>query len=279
MIWALVRLSRPYYSLPLSGGMIVITAYLTGGRLNTIGLSLLYAFVSLYCTLSAGYILNDVCDIAVDKINRPGSILAADRISVRQALIGSIFLFAAGLILASLCGRRFLIVLAAIAAGIVIYDLFSKRMGLFKNVLVAILATSLYPLSFALADPVITARVKVLLIHPVWLFLTTLGYEMFKDIEDTKGDSLMVDKRIAVHRNNPVFLMSARVLIVTASLLTLLPYILGYCKLVYLVSSLAAIGLAGISARQSARNAIRFIYAEVFLITAGSLADLLIFGP
>jgi geranylgeranylglycerol-phosphate geranylgeranyltransferase len=277
MIINLLRLSRPYYSLPLSGGLIVITWYLTGG--NFTGVPLLYAFLSLYSIISAGYILNDLCDIAVDKINRPDCILATDKTVKRTALIASIILFAAGLLIASLCSRRFLIVLTAIAAGLIIYDLFSKRMGLFKNVLVAILVTSLYPLSFTLADPVITPRVKVLIIHPAWLFFTAIGYEMLKDIVDTKGDSLIVDKRIEKYRSNPAFLISARLIILTASLLTLLPYLLGYCKGVYLASSILAITLAATSARQPAKTAIPFIYSEVFLITAGSLADLLIFGP
>lgn len=276
MIVSLIRLSRPYYSLPLSGGLVVITWYLTGG--NFTGVPILYAFLSLYCIVSAGYILNDLCDIAIDKINRPNSILAAGKTTKRTAFISAIILFTAGLILASFCGRHFLMVLTAIAAGLIIYDLFSKNMGLFKNILVAILVTALYPLAFAMAESVITARVKVLFIHPVWLFMTAWGYEMLKDILDTKGDSLVADKHIEKKRTNPAFIKFARILICSASLLTLLPWLLGYCKWIYLASSISAIALAAVSVIMPAKKAIPLIYAEVFLITAGSLADLLIFG-
>ena len=59
----------------------------------------------------------------------------------------------------------------------------------------------------------------------------------------------------------------------------MLPYLLGYCKTVYLVSSLAAIGLAAVSLRKPPVKVLPCIYASVFLITAGSLADLWVFGP
>jgi geranylgeranylglycerol-phosphate geranylgeranyltransferase len=279
MIMALIRLTRPYYSLPLSCGLIVISSYVVGGDLSVIGFKLVYAFLSLFFILSAGYILNDVCDVVVDAINSPNRMLPKGQVTRKTALILSVVLFVIGIILASFCGWRFFIILSLVILGLIIYDLYSKKMGIFKDVLVAVLTTSLYPLSFALTDPALTPRLKVLFIHPVWLFLTTVGYEMLKDIRDTKGDSIIADTQLSIFRKKPIFLISARLIILIASLLTLLPYFLGYCKLVYLVSSIVAIGLAGLSWKQPPEKAIRFIYAEVFIITTGSLVDLLVYGP
>ena len=278
MITALIRLTRPYYTLPLSCGLIVIASYVVGGDLSIVGFKLVYAFLSLFFILSAGYILNDVCDVVVDAINSPNRMLPQGLVTRKTALIYSVVLFVFGIILASFCGYRFFILLSLVTLGLIIYDLYSKKMGIFKDVLVAVLTTSLYPLSFALTDPALTPRLKVLFIHPIWLFLTTVGYEMLKDIRDTKGDSAIADTQLSVYRNTPVFLLSARLILFVASLLTLLPYALGYCKSIYLVSSLVAIVLAGLSCRQPHEKAIRFIYAEVFLITVGSLVDLLVYG-
>lgn len=279
MILSLIRLTRPYYSIPLSGGLIVISLYLSGGNIHAIGITLCCAFFALYSILSAGYILNDVCDMRVDVINRPCRMLPAGRVSRITALLSSIGLFMAGIGISLFCGWRFFAVMALIAAGLVVYDLYSKRMGLFKNVFVAILTASLYPLSFTLTEPSMTPRVKVLFIHPIWLLLTTVGYEMLKDIQDTKGDSTVGHWQSGLYRNCPAFLRSARLLIVSASMLTLLPYLLGYCRLVYLIAAILAIALAGLSCRQSIPNAIRLVYTEVFIITVGSLADLLVYGP
>lgn len=279
MITALIRLSRPYYSLPLSCGLIVISSYVAGGDLSVIGLKLVPAFLSLFFILSAAYTLNDVCDIVVDTINNPNRMLPKGHVTRKTALAGSIILFVIGIALAFFCGWRFFCVLSLVTLGLVVYNLYSKKMEIFKDILVAILTTSLYPLSLALTEPVSTPRVNALYIFPVWLFLTTAGYEMLKDIRDVKGDSILKDKQHQSYCVNPRFLLSARLIILAASLLTILPYVFGYCKLIYLASSLLAILLAILSLRQPPAKAIRFIYAEVFIITAGSWVDLLIYGP
>ena len=138
---------------------------------------------------------------------------------------------------------------------------------------------SLYPLAFTLTDPIQTARLKVLFIHPVWLFLTSVGYEMLKDIRDFKGDRKINSPAIADYSPKKSFLYISRIIIVTASLITLLPFVLGYCKEIYLLASIGAIILAILATRKKPTTAIRYIYAQIFLITAGSVVDLLVFGP
>jgi len=277
MIFALVRLMRLYYSLPLSGGLVVITAYITGGDFSDISIKLIPAVVSLFLVISAGYILNDVCDRTVDAVNRPDRALPTQKITPSAALIAAVLLFAAGLGAALYGGWKFFGVLATVTAGLVLYDLYSKKMGIFKNILAAALTVSLYPLSFALADPVPTPRLNALYIFPVWLFLTTIGYEMLKDIGDVKGDRIRRGNR--AYCESPVFLLAAKGIIMTAAVLTILPYLLDYCKSIYLACSILSILLAVVSLKLDPEKAIRLVYIEVFLITVGSLADLLVFGP
>lgn len=278
MITALIRLTRPYYSLPLSCGLIVISMYVVGGDVSLIGIKMIYAFLSLLFILSATYTLNDICDLAVDNINSPDRILPKRQISLKNALISSGILFLGGIGLGSLCGWKFLTLLGLVTFGLILYDLYSKKMGIFKDILVAILTTSLYPLSFALVEVSITPRLKSLYIFPIWLFLTTAGYEMLKDIRDIKGDSTVKTIKLKVDCSSPEFLLLARIILVVASLITVLPYVLGYCNLIYLISSILAIILVNLSLKQPPFKAIRFIYAEVFIITIGSLVDLLVYG-
>lgn len=275
---ALIRLMRLYYSLPLSLGMIVIVAYIVGGDLVSVGYSLIMAFLALCCSISAGYVFNDVCDVAIDAINCPGRVMPSGRVSQRVALTWSITLFVAGLILAIFSGWQFLLVLSIIVAGLILYDIYSKRIGLFKDILVAVLVTSLYPLAFTLAKPVETSVLKSLYIFPIWLFLSALSYEMLKDIRDIKGDTYGTQKPVSTYCHSRRFEVSARIIAVLASTITILPFLLGYCKQIYLACSIIAILLALLSLRFPPGKAIRFIYAEVFLITAGSLVDLMVFG-
>jgi len=209
---------------------------------------------------------------------RPLQMLATGRLKRRTALIWSIVLFVTGMVLGGFCGLAFFLVIAAIAGLLICYDLLSKKIGVFKDVLVAILMTSLYPLAFTLTESMQTPRLNVLYIHPIWLFLSSLGYEMLKDVRDIKGDS-QVNGRDLNHYKDKRFIIMSRVFIVAGSLVTLLPFMFGYCKQIYLVASIVAIILAIASTFHKPTVAIRYIYAEIFLITAGSMADLLVFGP
>ncbi len=278
MSLALLKLMRLYYSVPIAMGFIVILSYLTGGNLVSIFDKVILSFFSLLSIISASYVFNDVCDIEIDKINCPHRILAAGKLKRKVALGWSIVLFATGMALGGGCGLAFFLLISAVAGLLVCYDLLSKKIGIFKDVLVAILMTSLYPLAFTLTESLQTPRLNVLYIHPVWLFLSCLGYEMLKDIRDIKGDSQITGRDLD-HCKDKRFVVMSRLFIVAGSLVTLLPFMLGYCKQIYLVASIAAIILAIASTFQRSAVAIRYVYAEIFLITAGAMADLLVFGP
>ena len=278
MILALVRLMRLYYSVPLAMGFIVILSYLTGGNFAAIIDKVVLSFFSLLSVISAGYVFNDVCDIEIDNINCPRRMLVSGRVKRKTAFYWSVVLLISGLALGVFCGLAFFLGIAAIAGLLVCYDLASKRIGVFKDVLVAILLTSLYPLAFMLTDAIATPRLNVLYIHPVWLFLSSLGYEMLKDIRDMKGDSQAYGRGLNYCKDKRFVVMS-RVFIVAGSLVTLAPFIFGYCKQFYLVASIGAIILAIISTFKKPAVAIRYVYAEIFLVTFGSMADLLVFGP
>ena len=277
MILALIKLTRPYYSLPLSCGLIAITAYITGGDFSILGAKLVRACVSLYLVISAGYTLNDIIDKPVDAINNPNRVLTRGLIHPQTATASAGILFVSGIGLSISAGVWFGVILTLVACGLVLYDLFSKKMRFSKNIMAAVLTVSLYPLSFALAEPVSTPRLNALYIFPVWLFLTTTGYEMLKDIRDVKGDSVRNTDR--AYCESPAFLSAARIITLAAVVLSLLPYVLGYCREIYLGSSIVTIALAGLSLKLPPEKAIRPLYAGVFIISAGSLADLLVYGP
>ena len=279
MILALIKLMRLYYAFPLSGGFIVVVYYFRGGDLLTIHHELLLAWLSLFVTISAAYIFNDVCDVEIDMINSPSRVLPQGIMRRKTALAWSMIFFVAGLVLAGLCNKTFLIGMGVLVLLMLFYNMFSKRIGLLKDSLVAFLVISIYPLTLALTEAVQTPRLKSLYIFPIWLFLSTLGYEMLKDIRDIKGDRQSHGKSIAEYSGKKWFLRLARFIAVVAGVVSILPFVLGYCKQIYLAASIIAILLAVLSTRKEPSIAIRYIYLEVFLITAGSAVDLMVYGP
>jgi len=280
MITAFLRLMRLYYTLPMAGGWVVIVLYRTGDRIHSLPSPLVPAFLSLFCVISAAYVLNDVFDVPVDTINCPRRMLPSRQVSRQVATLWSMILLLLGLLLAWFSGLPFFIGIILLTLGLVFYDIFSKRLGFFKDLLVAALMTSLYPLAAAFAEAAPGPRIQTLYIHPFWLFFTALGYEMLKDVRDLPGDEKVQSLNSIAHWSRKSwFLPAARLLIVTAALITPLPYFLGSCKYLYLAASLTAILLTLLSLRKPPAAAIRYIYAEVFLITLASLADLLWLGP
>lgn len=279
MIRSMLKLVRLYYVLPLTVGFVIILSYLTAGHLYAIRLEIILSVLSLSCVIAAGYVLNDICDIAVDRINNPQRVLAANQVDQRIALALTIFLFISALVFAALCNWRFLIAIAFIAAGLIFYDLYSKRLGLFKVITVAALTTSLYPLAFTLTASVDSPRLKSLYIFPAWLFLSCIAYEMLKDICDVAGDSRVFARGIAYYSSKKWFLRTAKIIAVIAGIVSIVPFVLGYCKVVYMATSAIAITLMVASTRKTPPVAIRFIYTQIFLVTIGSFVDLLVFGP
>ncbi|MBE0535095.1 MAG: UbiA family prenyltransferase [Phycisphaerae bacterium] len=279
MIIALIRLMRLYYTVPIAAGLPVIIAYVTAGNIRPIGADVLLASFSLGCVIAATYVLNDVCDVTADRINRPRHVLVGACVLRRTAASCSICLFAVGMIFAAACNRHFFLVMAAVCMLAVFYDLFSKRIGLFKVILVALLMTSLYPLALALAAPADSPRLNALYIFPLWLFLSALGYEMLKDIRDADGDAAVSPRSIARHSRKPGFLAAARVIALFAGALSTLPALLGCCGGIYLGTSLVAVGLMIASTFSPPARAIPLIYVQVFLVTVGSLVDLLVLTP
>ena len=279
MITALIRLMRLYYTLPLSCGFVVVVYYLRAADIFPIRHQLLLAWASLCTTISAAYIFNDVCDLEIDMINSPLRVLPQGKVQRKTALAWSMFFFVAGLILAGFCNKLFLSGMGILVLLLLFYNVYSKRIGLLKDSLVALMVVSIYPLAFALADAVQTPRLKSLYIFPLWLFLSTLSYEMLKDIRDIKGDKTANGKSIAEYSNKKEFLYLAKLIVVIASLISILPFVLGYCKQIYLIASVIAIFLALLSTLKKPSIAIRYIYAEVFLISAGSAVDLMVYGP
>ncbi|OHB56706.1 MAG: hypothetical protein A2Y07_03570 [Planctomycetes bacterium GWF2_50_10] len=279
MILPIVKLMRLHYSVPVSCGLIAITMYLNAGRPFNSWPLILTACSALCSTISAAYILNDVIDISVDRINRPSRMISSGMVSCHNAAIWAILLFCVGLVVAALCGKWFFAGILIITAMLIYYDIFSKRIGLFKDVLCAALMTSLYPLSLTLVNVHSSPQAHSLFYSSVWLFLTCLSYQMYKDSGDSKGDVAAGPKSIAFYSSQKWFLSFARIIAIVASFLPLLIWMLGYCGTVFLITSIMAIVLAVISTRRQPYTGIMFIYAEIAAVSAGAVLDLLILAP
>lgn len=269
---ALVRLCRFHYALPLSLGYLCILLYARGGDLAGDAAGAALTWMALLLVLAGAYALNDVVDVAVDRWNAPARPVAAGRIGRGPALAAAVLLLAAGLGLGALGRPAFAAVLAGVVAGLVVYDLLSKRLGALKQPFAAGLVVSLYPLAAAQAGGFHGPRWRSLLVFPVWLFLTAWGYEVLKDVRDAGGDARAASSPVA--RRLRSWRAAASAAVLAGVPVALVPLALG-CRGLYLAVALPGLLGALCTPWLGVRRAIQAVYAEVFLVALAAALDAL----
>jgi geranylgeranylglycerol-phosphate geranylgeranyltransferase len=175
------RISRP-----LNVAFIILTAtlgsYLAGWQ-GSPWLSL-GAGCALACISIAGYVLNDLLDIPIDRINRPRRPLPSGQVSPSVAITYLVAMVLLGLVIGTLIAWEVLLYLVAVLILIIFYDAVTKRLGFPGNLTVALLTSSAL-----LAGPITLGLSLERLWAPLALaFLLNLAREILKDIEDIPGD-------------------------------------------------------------------------------------------
>ena len=108
------------------------------------------ASIGAYCAITSSYVLNDCCDIDVDSIGMPNRPLPSSRLSRNEALIWSLILFGAAMIVSLYLNPESFISLVAATVIITIYSAWAKRNTPFSWIFVG-LAFGLVPLGVWLA--------------------------------------------------------------------------------------------------------------------------------
>jgi geranylgeranylglycerol-phosphate geranylgeranyltransferase len=160
-------------------------------RLASVGLAMLVAF--LYT--GAGNALNDYCDRFSDRVNHPRRPIPSKRIGPESARKFSVALFASGLIAALFIGWpdinwMTLLIAALNCLLLAAYEMRLKVRGFPGNLTVSWLTASLFLFGGAAAGPVAGTTVfpAPVLALALLAFLSSVGREIIKGIEDLKGD-------------------------------------------------------------------------------------------
>ncbi|QDV33788.1 UbiA family prenyltransferase [Tautonia plasticadhaerens] len=127
-----MRRLKPYFQLVRLPNVFTAAAdslsgwLLVGGALVDVGgwLPLVLASMAIY---ASGIALNDVFDLELDRVERPGRPLPSGRVSRRFAVVLAVVLLAFGLASASVVGTRPAVVASALIAGVVAYDAGIRR--------------------------------------------------------------------------------------------------------------------------------------------------------
>ncbi len=130
-----------------------------------------------------GNIINDIWDIAVDKINKPYRPLVKGSLSVRIAKILAIIFALLGVILSLKISVTATILASAVTVSLLVYTPIFKRIPFLGNILIAFISS----LAFVYGGIAVGKPFGAIIIA-TFSFLHHFGREIVKDIQDRAAD-------------------------------------------------------------------------------------------
>jgi len=251
-----LRLSRPVNCVMSAVGVAIGGIVAVGSAAwGTAAGPLLYAAAAAALFTAGGNALNDIFDVETDRVNHPDRPLVTGSLTLGAAKTFAFGVFVLAGILGALASFLALGVVLVNAALMYAYESGLKKRGVPGNLVIAYLVGSLFLFSGVAvyrgdATPLVRTSILALL-----AFLTTLGREITKDIEDMAGD---VDRRTLPQRIGARFAGGvAAAALLAAVALSAVPWALGILHGSYAVVVLPADGMFIYAALYSAANPAR----------------------
>lgn len=258
----LLRLIR--FELPLAAAICVML-----GQLFALG-----KFAPLYLTLSAALsvflisasilVSNDYFDVETDKINAPHRPIPSKAVTSNEALLLASFLLITGIILSYTISIEALLFSIGLTVIGLLYNRKFKRHGLTGNLMV----------SFSVGMTFIFGGLsvglpfnKIVLFFALIAALVDLGEEIAADSMDVKGDLLIDSNSIAIKYGKEKALRLSGLIFTSVILLSLIPFLLQWFSLIYLLPIAVMDFFIGISTyklikskNEEGRKYIRLLY-------------------
>lgn len=236
-IVALLRL--PYWL--MTGGLSLLTAF-AFTSLSTVNLTtILLIFFSMAFITSAGFSINDYFDYESDAVIKPRRPLPSGALSLLQVIVISVFLFAAGLILAFLINWLSLVILLIDSVLLVVYSAFVKRVsGFAANLLVGLLVGT----AFIYGEATVFQTVSIVSLSLYPICFGTIGGNILRDVLSFEGDSKVGYPTLPQKIGNKRSIIVAAFFFMLTALLAPLPFFfhfsIYYLILILLWSALLA---------------------------------------
>ncbi|MGH7601245.1 MAG: geranylgeranylglycerol-phosphate geranylgeranyltransferase [bacterium] len=262
---ALIEITRPL-NVAITGLSIFVAAALVEPFDFTFAVAI--AMISGILIAAGANTINDLCDLDIDRINRPQRVLPSGRLTPAAARAFTIFLLACGNFFSIFINTAALTIAIGSSILLVVYSLRLKRQPLTGNLAVSA-ATALAFIYGALAaradvsegilgmssmnDVSTLARAwhrdwRAGIFPAAFSFFFHFGREVIKDIEDRAGDQAMRARTLPLVYGLGAAQAAATVAFVILILATLLPFYLGIYNTTYLCIVIGGVDLALVAA-------------------------------
>jgi len=185
-------------------------------------------FAAAALATAAGHTVNDIYDLAIDRLNRPDRPLVSGALSVRGAWIEYVVLVAGALFISIFVPRAAAVWIIAWVVLLHLYSSKLKRMFLAGNALVAVVAASGFLLgAYAGHD------VRAGILPAAYTFLFVMGREIVKDAADLEGDRALGATTFPIVSGMKPALVTAAVIFGCLCVTIPLPSELGFYRSLY----------------------------------------------
>lgn len=217
LIRPLIEITRPLNNLILAGAILVAMILTHHFSLNR---ATILAILSAVLIAAGGNTLNDVNDLEIDRVNKPGRPLPVGKISVKQALVWSTLLFCGGWFLAGQINSACLVMAVFASILLIFYDCRYKKRPIVGNLVVSLLTACAF-----LYGGLAVGRIDETVIPAVFSFFFHLGREIIKDVEDMAGDGLAQAETLPLLWGKKAALVLATMIYGLVIVITILPYV------------------------------------------------------
>jgi geranylgeranylglycerol-phosphate geranylgeranyltransferase len=222
---AFIRIIRPSNCL-LAAFAVLVGFLLVVPEPNAL---LIFAIVSAFLICGAGIVMNDVFDVEMDRVNAPHRPIPAGVITRQHAVLYATLLFAVGLVLAAMINIACLLLATLNTVLELLYAWRVKRMLVLAN-----LTDSWFPASSFLYGALAAGVLGSVIWLALLAFLSNMGREIFGDMQDVKGDSAANIRTIPIVLGDTKARVIGAVFILSAVVLSVLPFALDIFGLLYL---------------------------------------------
>jgi geranylgeranylglycerol-phosphate geranylgeranyltransferase len=191
--------------------------------------SMLIAAASGTLIGSAGNIINDVFDRAIDRINKPHRAIASGIVSPAGGIVWAALCGLAGILLGMALGPAALAIALSSAVLLYLYSALLKRIPLLGNLVVGLVTGAAFIYGGVAAGVPFAGVVAA-----VFACAMNIGREIIKDVEDMPGDQAAGHRTLPLLAGaRPAMLLAAMVLLATAAA-SVLPWTLRQFSFWYL---------------------------------------------
>ncbi|HIQ50207.1 MAG TPA: digeranylgeranylglyceryl phosphate synthase [Nanoarchaeota archaeon] len=219
-----ILLLRPVNCL-MAGLAIIFSLWI--GDVSEFNIFLL-AFVSVFFICAGGMLINDFFDIEIDKINKPQKWKITKKYSKLLVIFSSIF-FCIGIITSLFLGINAFLLAFFNSILLILYSFKLKRIIFIKNLVIAYLVASIF-----LYGGIISQNPAPIVLS-LLAFVSNIGREIIKDVEDFEGDKKANIKTLAVAIGKFEASIFSISFMLCSIALAPLPYLLGIFSDAYLL--------------------------------------------